>query len=87
MPQSLSLVKSEVCGTGKSLLCVALYCVCLSCRECLSHHIFNEGVVWRCLSHTDARLTANWAWGMYPGLALGAANTLSLHGTEAQNKM
>ncbi|HEY7771913.1 MAG TPA: acyl-CoA dehydrogenase C-terminal domain-containing protein [Marinagarivorans sp.] len=28
--------------------------------------------------------TANWAWGMYPGLSHGAMKTLSLHGTEAQ---
>jgi alkylation response protein AidB-like acyl-CoA dehydrogenase len=28
--------------------------------------------------------TANWTWGMYPGLALGAANTLLLHASEAQ---
>ncbi|MCL7462427.1 acyl-CoA dehydrogenase C-terminal domain-containing protein [Pseudomonas sp. NW5] len=27
---------------------------------------------------------ANWAWGMYPGLAHGAMNTLSAHGTQAQ---
>ena len=27
---------------------------------------------------------ANWAWGMYPGLAHGAMNTLSAHGSAAQ---
>ncbi|SEJ05045.1 Acyl-CoA dehydrogenase [Azotobacter beijerinckii] len=27
---------------------------------------------------------ANWAWGMYPGLAQGAMNTLFAHGTEEQ---
>ena len=27
---------------------------------------------------------ANWAWGMYPGLAHGAMNTLSAHGTAEQ---
>jgi alkylation response protein AidB-like acyl-CoA dehydrogenase len=31
--------------------------------------------------------TANWAWGMYPGLALGAANTLLLHASEEQKKI
>lgn len=28
--------------------------------------------------------TANWVWGMYPGLSLGAMNTIFLHGTEEQ---
>ncbi len=28
--------------------------------------------------------TANWAWGMYPGLSLGAMNTLYVHGTDEQ---
>lgn len=28
--------------------------------------------------------TANWAWGMYPGLSLGAMNTIYLHGSEEQ---
>ena len=26
--------------------------------------------------------TANWAWGMYPGLSHGAVNTLESHGSE-----
>ncbi len=30
--------------------------------------------------------TANWVWGMYPGLSLGAMNTIYLHGTEEQKK-
>ncbi len=30
--------------------------------------------------------TANWAWNMYPGLSLGAMNTLYLHGTEEQKQ-
>ncbi len=30
--------------------------------------------------------TANWAWGMYPGLAIGAMNTLILHASEEQKK-
>ncbi|MDO6460622.1 acyl-CoA dehydrogenase C-terminal domain-containing protein [Granulosicoccaceae sp. 1_MG-2023] len=30
--------------------------------------------------------TANWAWGMYPGLSHGAMNTLSEHGTEEQKQ-
>lgn len=30
--------------------------------------------------------TANWAWNMYPGLSLGAMNTLFLHGTDAQKQ-
>lgn len=28
--------------------------------------------------------TANWSWGMYPGLSHGAMNTLSAHGTDEQ---
>jgi len=28
--------------------------------------------------------TANWSWGMYPGLSLGAMNTLFLHGDDQQ---
>jgi alkylation response protein AidB-like acyl-CoA dehydrogenase len=31
--------------------------------------------------------TANWAWGMYPGLSLGAMNTIYLHGTEEQKQL
>ncbi len=31
--------------------------------------------------------TANWAWGMYPGLSMGAMNTLYLHGDEAQKDL
>lgn len=30
--------------------------------------------------------TANWSWGMYPGLSHGAMKTLSLHGTEDQRQ-
>ncbi len=30
--------------------------------------------------------TANWAWSMYPGLSLGAMNTLMAHGTEEQKQ-
>ncbi len=30
--------------------------------------------------------TANWAWGMYPGLSLGAMNTLYVHATEEQKQ-
>lgn len=29
---------------------------------------------------------ANWSWSMYPGLSLGAMNTLMLHGTDEQKK-
>ncbi len=28
--------------------------------------------------------TANWSWNMYPGLSIGAMNTVFAHGTEAQ---
>ncbi|WP_152207689.1 acyl-CoA dehydrogenase C-terminal domain-containing protein [Marinobacter changyiensis] len=28
--------------------------------------------------------TANWSWGMYPGLSHGAINTVEMHGTEQQ---
>ena len=31
--------------------------------------------------------TANWAWGMYPGLAIGAMNTIYMHGTEEQKNL
>ena len=31
--------------------------------------------------------TANWSWGMYPGLSLGAMNTLYVHGDEQQKKL
>ena len=31
--------------------------------------------------------TANWAWNMYPGLSLGAMNTLLVHGTEEQKQL
>ncbi len=30
--------------------------------------------------------TANWSWSMYPGLSIGAMNTIFLHGTEEQKK-
>jgi alkylation response protein AidB-like acyl-CoA dehydrogenase len=29
---------------------------------------------------------ANWSWGMYPGLSMGAMNTIYMHGTEAQKQ-
>jgi alkylation response protein AidB-like acyl-CoA dehydrogenase len=31
--------------------------------------------------------TANWSWGMYPGLSLGAMNTLYVHGDDAQKDL
>lgn len=30
--------------------------------------------------------TANWSWGMYPGLSLGAMNTIFVHGDEEQKQ-
>lgn len=30
--------------------------------------------------------TANWAWGMYPGLSHGAMRTIALHGTDEQRQ-
>ena len=30
--------------------------------------------------------TANWSWSMYPGLSIGAMNTIFLHGTEEQKQ-
>ena len=30
--------------------------------------------------------TANWSWGMYPGLSHGAMNTIEAHGTEEQKQ-
>ena len=32
----------------------------------------------------EMRGTANWAWGMYPGLSHGAVNTIKIHGTDIQ---
>jgi alkylation response protein AidB-like acyl-CoA dehydrogenase len=34
----------------------------------------------------EMRGTANWSWGMYPGLSHGAVNTIKLHGTDSQKK-
>ncbi|PIE43863.1 MAG: acyl-CoA dehydrogenase [Gammaproteobacteria bacterium] len=31
--------------------------------------------------------TANWSWGMYPGLSHGAKDTIELHGTEEQKQV
>ena len=31
--------------------------------------------------------TANWSWGMYPGLSHGATNTIEAHGTEEQKQV
>ncbi len=31
--------------------------------------------------------TANWSWGMYPGLSHGATNTIEAHGTEEQKQI
>lgn len=36
------------------------------------------------LVKTEFMSTANWAWGMFPGLTVGAMNTLFLHASEAQ---
>ena len=38
------------------------------------------------LFKTELLGTANWSWQMYPGLALGAMNTILLHGTDAQKE-
>lgn len=35
---------------------------------------------------TEIIATGNWSWSMYPGLALGAMNTLTLHGNEEQKQ-
>lgn len=35
------------------------------------------------LFHSEIMATANWTWGMYPGLSKGACNTLYEHGSEA----
>ena len=34
----------------------------------------------------EMRGTANWSWGMYPGLSHGAVNTIELHGTDSQKQ-
>jgi len=39
------------------------------------------------LVRTEMIGTANWSWSMYPGLSLGAMNTLIEHGSEAQKKI
>jgi alkylation response protein AidB-like acyl-CoA dehydrogenase len=39
------------------------------------------------LIRTEMIGTANWPWSMYPGLSLGAANTLIEHGNDAQKKI
>ena len=36
---------------------------------------------------TELMSTANWSFQMYPGLTLGAANTIHLHGSEEQRQM
>jgi len=38
------------------------------------------------LIRTEMTGTANWSWSMYPGLSLGAMNTLIEHGSEEQKK-
>ena len=38
------------------------------------------------LIRTEMIGTANWSWSMYPGLSLGAMNTLLEHGNEEQKK-
>ncbi|MCJ7815133.1 MAG: acyl-CoA dehydrogenase C-terminal domain-containing protein [Xanthomonadales bacterium] len=38
------------------------------------------------LIRTEMTGTANWPWAMYPGLSLGAMNTLIQHGSEIQKK-
>jgi len=38
------------------------------------------------LIRTEMIGTANWSWSMYPGLSLGAMNTLIEHGSEAQKE-
>ena len=38
------------------------------------------------LIRTEMIGTANWSWSMYPGLSLGAMNTLIKHGNEQQKK-
>jgi len=38
------------------------------------------------LIRTEMIGTANWSWSMYPGLSLGAMNTLIEHGSESQKK-
>ncbi|GAA5317250.1 MAG: phenylacyl-CoA dehydrogenase [Candidatus Pelagadaptatus aseana] len=35
---------------------------------------------------TEMSGTANWSWGMYPGLSHGAMNTIAEHGTEQQKE-
>ncbi len=38
------------------------------------------------LIRTEMISTANWSWSMYPGLSVGAMNTLIEHGSEVQKK-
>jgi len=39
------------------------------------------------LIRTEMMATANWSWGMYPGLSLGAMNTLIEHGSDEQKQI
>ncbi len=39
------------------------------------------------LIRTEMMATANWAWGMYPGLSLGALNTLLEHASDEQKQL
>lgn len=38
------------------------------------------------LIRTEMMATANWSWGMYPGLSLGAMNTILEHGSSEQKE-
>ena len=38
------------------------------------------------LIKTEMMATANWSFAMYPGLSMGAMNTIQLHGTEEQKQ-
>ena len=38
------------------------------------------------LFKTEMLGTANWSWQMYPGLSLGAMNTILIHGTDEQKE-
>jgi len=55
----------------------------LSCEEAYGGQALPESLG---LSLSEMVGTANWSWGMYPGLSHGAKNTIEEHGSEDQKQ-
>jgi len=55
----------------------------LSCEEAYGGQALPESLG---LSLSEMVGTANWSWGMYPGLSHGAKNTIEEHGNEEQKQ-